>query len=198
MYLSRLTLARNRTAFLWISNPYRVHQRLCMACDGDPRLLFRIETDEDATRILVQSHQAPDWMTAFADLRVLARPPESKPFELQLQQGGLYQFRLLANPTVKRDGKRLGLMKEEEQKAWITRKINEAGMELLGFLIVPCGNQKSSKPTEDGIQIQVHFTILFNGVVRILNVHKAQEVVESGIGSAKGFGCGLLSLARAG
>src|SRR5574340_784690 len=98
MYLSRLQLNTTRIATLWASNPYRVHQRLMMACDGDPRLLFRIEdTPEGGAQVLVQSHVEPNWTFAFGDFDVLRRPPEHKPFDLPLQAGRLYHFRLLAN-----------------------------------------------------------------------------------------------------
>jgi hypothetical protein len=102
MYLACLRLNRSRRAVLWASNPYRVHQRLLIAYEGEPRLLFRIEDLNDGVQILVQSSLPPDWERAFADFPVLAEPPQYRSFEPRLSHGGSYRFRLLANPTVKK------------------------------------------------------------------------------------------------
>ncbi len=198
MYLSRLKLNRNAITLKWVSNPYRVHQRLCMACEGDPRILFRLEQDENLFQILVQSHIMPDWDTAFADLHVLSASPETKRYEPILISGGLYRFRLLGNPTVKRDGKRMGLLREEDQEKWLTRKLQAGGMELVECLIREKGFQRSWKDADTGKLMPVHFLVLFEGVLRVLAPDVAQMTLEKGIGSGKGFGCGLLSLARLG
>ena len=41
------------------------------------------------------------------------------------------------------------------------------------------------------------FTVQFDGVLQVIDADQTQHAIESGIGSGKGFGCGLLSLARA-
>ena len=203
MYLSRLQLNTSRIATLWASNPYRVHQRLMMACDGDPRLLFRIEdTPEGGTQILVQSHVEPDWQLAFNDFAVLRCPPEHKAFDLHLQLGRLYRFRLLANPTVKKksdDGRpiRLGLFKEDDQCAWLTRKLEDAGVKLVSTIAAPRGLQRSDKNPAKDENTATHFAVLFEGVLQAQNPERLKEVVERGIGSAKSYGFGLLSLAPA-
>ena len=197
MYLSRLQLNTSRIATLWASNPYRVHQRLMMACDHDPRLLFRIEdtSPEGGTQVLVQSHVEPNWQLAFDDFDVLRCPPEHKAFDLHLQAGRHYRFRLLANPTVKRNGNRLGLFKEEDQHAWLTRKIEDAGATLMGSIAAPRGLQKSDKNPAKDEHVATHFAVLFEGVLQAQDPERLEQVVESGIGAAKGYGFGLLSLA---
>jgi CRISPR system Cascade subunit CasE len=204
MYLSRLTLNRSRAAFQWLSNLYHIHQRLMMACDNDPRLLFRIEDTNGITRILVQSHVEPQWETAFADLPVLLGAPETKLFDVQLQVGRSYRFRLLANPTVKKtapkDGNekhkfRIGLHREEDQRAWIERKLVAVGAELSDCLIVPRGSQHSRKGVKNDEGQQTHLAVLFEGVLKANDPALLQQALQTGIGSAKGFGFGLLSLA---
>ena len=66
----------------WARNPYRVHQRLCMAFDGQPdgRVLFRIEGPVRTSRglrprILVQSIHAPDWDQAFRNAPITVVQP---------------------------------------------------------------------------------------------------------------------------
>jgi len=198
MYLARLRLNQSRIATLWASNPYRVHQRLMMACDGDPRLLFRIEdTPEGETQVLVQSHVEPNWQLAFHDFDVLRCPPEHKAFDLHLQPGRVYRFRLLANPTVKRNGNRLGLFKEEDQRSWLTRKMEDAGAKLVSTIAAPRGLQRCDKNPAKDEHVATHFAVLFEGVLQAQDPGRLKEVVECGIGAAKGYGFGLLSLAPA-
>ncbi len=215
MYLSRLQLNTTRIAVLWAANPYRVHQRLMMACDGDPRLLFRIEdapvgapvgAPDGATQVLVQSHVEPNWQVAFGEFDVLRGPPEHKAFDLHLQAGRAYRFRLLANPTAvkttlkddgEKDKSRLGLFKEEDQRAWLARKLEAGGARLVSVVIAPRGLQKSGKnPAKEG-QAATHLAVLFEGVLQVRDAEQLIKTVEGGIGPAKGYGFGLLSLAAA-
>lgn len=183
---------------MWVSNAYRVHQRLRMAYGEEQRLLFRIEGDNDPVTILVQSHVAPEWEQAFGNFSVLQEAPEQKSFELALHAGGIYRFRLLANPTVKRAGKRMGLLNECDQRNWLARKLQDAGAELRESLIHSWELQRSEKnPANDHGQKQTHVAVQFDGVLTALNPEKLCLAVEQGIGPAKGFGFGLLSLARA-
>jgi CRISPR system Cascade subunit CasE len=196
MFLARLQLNRNRTAVNWTANPYRVHQRLKMAYEGDPRLLFRIEETSAGIHILVQSHARPDWTAAFANFPVLRCPPEYKPFGPQLATGRRYRFRLRVNPTVKRNGKRWGLVREEDQQAWLSRKLAAAGAELLGYRVAARERQNSRKNPAKDSGIQTHFAVLFEGVLKVTDPVQLKAALEQGIGPAKGYGFGLLSLAR--
>jgi CRISPR system Cascade subunit CasE len=203
MYLSRLCLNRSRQATLWASNSYRVHQRLKIACEGDPRLLFRIEDSDMGTQILVQSHNQPEWQAAFADFPVLQIPPEQKLFDPQLETGRRYRFRLLANPSVKKTvesegtkGKtRQGLIHETDQIAWLKRKLETAGTEVQECIIAPRGLQRSRKNPFKEVQMQTHLAVLFEGILLVKDAELLKTALENGIGSAKGFGFGLLSLA---
>ena len=108
MYLSQLILNRSRRATLWSARPYRVHQRLCMACGDDPRLLFRIEATTQGVAIQAQTHHQQDWGAAFDAFPVLAWSHASSRWTA-LREGQLLSFRLRANPTKRlchgRDGK---------------------------------------------------------------------------------------------
>ncbi len=209
MYLARLRLNTSRPAVLWASNPYRVHQRLKMACGNDVRLLFRIEDTREGAQVLVQSQTDGDWSGVFADFPVLRCAPEHKQVNLRVQPNHRYRFRLLANPTVKRsvpadvagpaDGanakKRLGLIREQDQLAWLTRKLEAAGAELLHASVSSRGLVKSNKNPAKDEHAQTHVAVLFEGILLARDVATLCAAVEAGIGSAKGYGFGLLSLA---
>lgn len=195
MYLTRFSINRSRIALGWISNSYRVHQRLCMAYPNEERLLFRIEENSTGSAILVQSTALPDWKKGFTDFDVLLFEPETKSFDLVLVKDGLYRFRLLANPTVTRNGKRLGLLKEEDQQAWLLRQFGKTGAELLGCQLKDLGLQRAGKNPAKDSQFQTHLAVQFDGVLKVIDTERLVQAVKMGIGPAKGYGFGLLSLA---
>ncbi len=205
MYLARLRLNVSRPAVLWSANPYRVHQRLALACGDDPRLLFRIEDTPEGTQVLVQSHEDGNWEAAFADFPILRGPVDHKPLHLSLQGGKPYRFRLLANPTAKKttseEGekkkKRIGLMNEPDQIAWLSRKLQAGGAHLLGCTAQSHGLVRCKKNPVKDEQLQTHFAVLFEGVLIADDPVRLQETMMQGIGSAKAYGFGLLSLAPA-
>jgi CRISPR system Cascade subunit CasE len=169
---------------------------LKIACDQDQRMLFRIENDDHEPTILVQSHRRPDWEIGFEGLHVLAQPVQYKEIDLSFHKEQRLRFRLCANPTIKQNGARLGLLREEGQTEWLERKMREAGAGLLGCQTRRCGFQHSRK---SGIENeQVHWLVCFDGLVVVRNPESFAEAVSAGIGPAKGYGCGLLSLAPAG
>jgi CRISPR system Cascade subunit CasE len=189
---------------LWMSNPYRVHQRLKMACGDDPRLLFRIETGEHNSQVLVQTHNPPNWTAAFGEFDVLSGAPEFKPFDPALVNGNLYRFRLLANPTAKitseKEGgekhkTRLGILREANQAEWLKHKLAASGAELVNWRTNPLGLIYSHKNLQRDQHPQVHYAVLFEGVLKVADATQLRQALQTGIGSAKGFGFGLLSLA---
>ena len=195
MYLSQLKLKVNQVAIDWVHNPYWVHQRLAAACEGDPRILFRIEKVSGGPRIIVQSHFAPNWNSAFGDLPILREVPESRIFEPVLRDQTHYRFKLLANPIVKRNGSRLGLLEIEHQEVWLKRKLAEVGAEPVVLNVMPQGFQKSTKKIGDDGNVQTHLAVLFEGVLLVRDPVLLTRALASGIGPAKGYGFGLLSLA---
>ena len=94
----------------------------------------------------------------------------------------------------KRHGKRVPLIQPDELRAWIDRK-GQAG----GFQIV------ADKPLEIGPVVKSHFRkkeqaachggVQFRGVLEVTDPEKFTETYYAGVGSAKGFGFGLLLLA---
>lgn len=208
MFLSLLEIdATAHVARTWLGNPYRVHQRLSMAFPGSQpgRVLFRIEDEWSPPRIIVQAEAEADWDAAFRDLPVLAARPQQRPLDLAVSCGDALRFRLRANPTkrlsagcpgAKADGPRVGLFKEADQRAWLERKAADAGFEALAFNIRPLSTIVSRKnPAKDKAR-QSHLAVQFDGRLRVTDAKALNEAVRAGIGPAKGYGFGLLSLAR--
>ena len=195
LWLTRFTLNNSRISISWAANSYRIHQRLMMVYEGEPRLLFRVEEAGPQFLILAQSHIPPDWKKAFENFNVLAQPPEYKSFQFSFAPEAIFRFRLLANPTVKRNGKRFGLQKEEEQNSWLERKLEDGGAKLLGCFIRPLGVQHGKKGNQEESNVQSHLAVLFDGALQVKLEEEFSRTLENGIGSAKGYGFGLISLA---
>jgi CRISPR system Cascade subunit CasE len=198
-YLSCLDLDPRPTlrgAQLWLANPYRIHQRICLAFDDPGRLLFRVE-ERPRPRLLVLSPGRPDWDRAFADFpAVLAGPPRLKPYEPQTAPDQRLRFLLRANPTVKRDGRRHGLFREEEQRVWLDRKGREGGFTPLVVRVEGGLNQVSARgPHRDGGR-QTHFAVEYEGMLRVDDPERFTATLYNGVGSAKAYGFGLLSVGR--
>jgi CRISPR system Cascade subunit CasE len=213
MYLSRLMLnPRDRTVQREIANVYELHRTLMTAYPADlpphERVLFRVETDPrtGVPAVLVQSHSSPDWTHLKARGAYLLPAsqwpphifanPAGKTFTLDLAAGQPLAFRLRANVTVKRDGSRHGLYDEEDQRAWLARKGERNGFQPLRVTVIQEDNQISWKPHgNDKRRKLTHFAVRFDGLLEVTAPDALWEAVQSGIGPAKSFGFGLLSLA---
>ncbi|MDR4485614.1 MAG: type I-E CRISPR-associated protein Cas6/Cse3/CasE, partial [Nitrospirales bacterium] len=144
MFLHRIHLdPRCREARRDLADPYQLHATLCRAFSPPDRkcpageILWRLEPEtsgDGSPRVLVQSRTIPEW----DDIGVKgwlakADPPLDLKTRLNLnslRSGQHFRFRLRANPCVSRNGKRIGLLKTEEQEQWLARKGERHGFAL--------------------------------------------------------------------
>lgn len=143
-----------------------------------------------------------------------------------VQVGQVLSFRLRANPTKRlaRDGdplkgKRVELQTEQEQLQWLMSKGRggrdgvPGGFELVqmrgvdqegGDCLVPRvqvrteGKLTGRKRTSGAGHNTSHLAVLFEGLLRVTSADDLFETVSRGVGSAKAYGFGLMSLAPAG
>jgi len=207
MYLSRLILdPRSRRTQAELADPYQMHRTLMAAFPEDlpdnERMLYRVDTDRHTgvPTVLVQSQNQPDWSFIEDDSRyLLQRKPVSNPdckrVNVHVEKGQLLAFRLRANPIVKRNGRRIGLYDEQEQLQWLQRKGADGGFRVVTVTIVVQGMQDTEKvANDDKMQIR-HYAARFDGQLQVTAPERFRETLESGIGPAKAFGFGLLSVA---
>lgn len=206
MFLSKLTLdPRQPLARRDLADAYEMHRTLVRAFAPDPetvppRFLWRLESGmamNAPASLLVQSEVPADWSPILALPGYAMEILENKAVDLGglIQTGGRYRFRLKANPTVTRASKRHGLLKEDEQMAWLARQ-----GECHGFSVLACLRGASERievrQGRGGHRITVH-SILLDGLIEVQDAGKLRQVVRSGLGHAKALGLGLLSLAKA-
>ena len=193
-------------------------------------VLFRADVDQrtSAITLYVQSTLQPDWSHLSTDIGYLLgednRPNpacrEISKILASLRRGQIVSFRLRANPTKRLSrsaevsdplaGKRVGLLREEEQLDWLRRKGQAGGFAVpeLGVdgtqtgtpqvSITHVGSQTGRK-REDGVPHRMtHRAVVFDGVLRITDDETFCDTLVRGIGGGKAYGFGLLSIAPPG
>ena len=221
MLLHRIHLdPRSREARRDLADPYQLHATLCRAFSPPDRkcpegeILWRLEPEtgsDGCPRVLVQSRTIPDW-EGIGVKGWLAKtdPPVDLKSRLKLNAlaiGQRFRFRLRANPCVTRAGKRLGLLRLEEQEQWIARK-----GQCHGFALPRLPSFDLSEVKADRIDVRVSqeqmlsgtqhhgneirvFSVLYDGVMTVTDADAFVKVLHTGIGHGKALGLGLLSVA---
>lgn len=221
MFLNRIHLdPRCREARRDLSDPYQLHSTLCRAFSTPDKkcpegeFFWRLEPEIDPAgcpRILVQSKSMPDW-TGVGVQGWLANADSAIDLKVRLKLDSLkvgqrFRFRLRANPCVTRDGKRLGLLRTDEQEAWLERKGKQHGFSvptLAAFDLsesVPnridiriSQEQMLRGKRRDDVEIRV-FSVLYDGILMVSDPDKFCSALQSGIGHGKAMGLGLMSVA---
>jgi CRISPR system Cascade subunit CasE len=222
MYLSRLFLnPRSRQVRSELANPYELHRTIMHAfagrADKDDRVLFRLEIHPRSgiPILLVQSPLEPDWAFLAVPEKNYLLPladcppgvnenPAVKAFDLGLQPGQNLIFRLRANPTVKKtvreEGKddrktRHGLIREDDQLKWLARKLEASGASLVSARTSNDTKVKGERRQAEERQELSFLSVQFDGVLQVKDPAALNTALQAGIGSGKGLGFGLLSLA---
>lgn len=209
MYLSKVWLHWDT-----IVNPYEAHRALWKIFpeqkDKKRAFLFRTEKQikRQGAQVLMLSDEEPGELTSMA--KVLA----SKIWLPHFEAGMQLRFRIRANPVKKiLDAKgrtkmhspdeikpcRVPLIRQDEQQAWLARKL-APGATLQSILIqqeLPLYFHKKGMVVEPGNARNKIQPVLFDGLLTVDNPEAFISLLRQGIGPAKAFGCGLLSLAPA-
>jgi len=204
MYLSKIHIPWHQA-----QNPYQLHQALWRLFPGiegaDREFLFRVEQLQRGigAQVLMQSAMQPQ--SGEQSPALLAQ----REYVLNVQNGQRLRFRLRANPiktikdsskgSVEKKGKtftktvRVPLLHEEQQQAWLERKLQ--AFTQLETLIVQPEPVLYFRKAKEGRSGKIQ-TVMFDGVLTVIDAEAFNNQITKGIGPAKAFGCGLLSLAR--
>ncbi|MCK6465813.1 MAG: type I-E CRISPR-associated protein Cas6/Cse3/CasE [Phycisphaerae bacterium] len=179
--------------------------------DKAHNFLHRVDvTPNGRVVILVQSALEPDWDYAFHNARhLLAALPETKADERRFERGQRLRFRLLSNPTkrlreasldangqpVDREsfGKRVPVP-PDQWNAWLGRRAPLGGFKLTSIESLEPGYVYVNKTHETGKGQQLR-AVRYDGILEVVDADRFREIIIRGIGPAKAFGFGLLSVA---
>lgn len=182
-----------------MADPYEMHRTIQRLTDGQERRpLWRLEHDGSGQHpvVLLQTEAAPDrrLLDEFDSHYLLDFGTRENRLLANISAEDVLNFRLHANPTVTRLGKRHGLVEHDDQVAWIARVLDRHGAALHGVRIgasrrMVSGRRRGSKP-------MIVTGVTFDGQLGVLDADSLRELVSNGIGHAKALGLGLMTLAR--
>jgi len=204
MYLSQLLLnPRHPAARRDLADPYQMHRTLSRVYADGPdvrpgRFLWRLERagSLSETGVLLAQSASPGHWRVLTDLPgYVTKLDADKPYDLErwVVAGRRYRFRLTANPTVTRNGKRIGLLNEVQRLAWLNRQAQRGGFEIADAVCSYCDRIETSHG--GGMQITVA-RVWFDGELVATEPAALRQSLQAGIGHAKALGLGLLSIAR--
>ncbi|ROO52787.1 CRISPR system Cascade subunit CasE [Micromonospora sp. Llam0] len=218
MYLTRLRInPARRGARKLLSSPHAMHAAVRAAfADAasyerpGARTLWRLDTPAPATvHLYIVSPGRPD----LTHLVEQAGWPTTETWTTRdydgllasLRPGQEWAFRLTANPTHSgrktadaKETQRFGHLREPEQVQWLTRRAEQHGFALAsqhdGHPNLRL-HQRQNHTFKRGLGTVTLTTATYDGILQIIDIDLFRRALTSGIGHAKAYGCGLLTLA---
>jgi CRISPR system Cascade subunit CasE len=183
------------------------HKQVHVTRRTDSGFLFRVDPQPSGRAvILVQSAVKPDWDYAFHNAaHLLAAPPETKTVKARFELGQHFRFSLLANPTKrlrkeshdspgravdeKWVGKRVAV-KSDGFENWLSRRAQHAGFQVTQLADIQRGYVYVNK----GEPLRYR-SAQYDGILEVTDPDRFGDTLIRGVGPAKAFGFGLLSIA---
>ncbi len=191
MYSTELILNQeNLFAKRDVASRYEMHRSVAHLTEGaTTRVLWRLDM-QSTWRLTIQCEWPLEPQYVSRSMPGYAVSVRSAEVNRDFQEGDLLLFQLEANPTAERANKRRALLEPEDLRSWLERHVERAGCELINHVVLSRQAHQSYRKerlvTLNGVR--------FKGVLKVDDPKGLGYVVESGVGSAKGYGFGLLSL----
>jgi CRISPR system Cascade subunit CasE len=213
MFLTQLRLdpTAYRAARL-LGDTQHLHAAIAASFPDGPggRVLWRIEPADRSgeIRILVASPAGPAeaevWERITTPDRAQTRP--YGPLLDRLTKGDRYRFRTTLNPVRTHNGRHTPIFDRGAQTDWAVRKLGTNGVSLNihspdldtdepDVQITATRNDRFTRAGSPGT-IEL-LKVTFDGSLTVTDPEKLRHSLCHGIGRAKGYGCGLLTLAPA-
>ena len=226
MYLTRAYLnPRRRGAIRLLGNPQRLHAAVLAGFPPLPageRVLWRLDTDKPSQPILwIVSPYQPDLthLTEQAGWPASDAPQwETRPYKSLLKRldtGQRYAFRLTANPTRTLPptepgarGKRVEHVTVAHQTVWLLAQAHRAGFRVLANSTHLPGTEEPALQLQLRDRGKISFTkkdhngtitiarVTYEGMLEVTDPEALRGALTAGIGRARAYGCGLLTLAK--
>ena len=205
MFLSRLILDPGKRSVMQVlAEPQKLHGMIEMSFkDQSLRKLWRLDTRTDGKLALyVQAAVRGDLAILEEQLRAdKIQTASMDAFLAGLEAGQRWHFRLRANPThsERRPGERRGKVygvKLADQQGWLLRHAPAWGIQVDAddFLILERTSLRFRKHGK-GKPVRID-TVTYEGALEIADAQALRAAIADGVGRAKAYGCGLLTLAR--
>lgn len=196
-----------------LADANRLHRRIMdlfpSGLGAQPRqeggVLFRVDENPRGASVLLQSSIEPDagrLPDGYGQLRARTLDPLLD----ALRPGLPVRYRLVANATRKlghntKQGEPLTIVPlyGVDAEQWWSRKALEAGLEVrvLSMNSLPPALGKRTSGRGAGHSPVLHARTRFEGIAQVADEDRLRTVLLSGVGRAKSYGCGLLTIAPA-
>jgi CRISPR system Cascade subunit CasE len=187
-FLSQITMPYAEALNRKLTNSYLWHQWIWQSFPGKPDaerdFLFRVDIIRDTVRVLLLSEHIPQkngdctW--------------QSKSIADGFLMHTAYRFQVRANPTFRRskDRRRIPLYQQDKLQDWFQRKLAAIGCNMHSIEV---GQPQNEEFIKDGKRIRLS-SVDASGILEVIERESFIKGFSQGIGSAKGFGFGLLML----
>jgi len=210
MYISRveLNIHRNNTRSA-LASPQKLHASVeaSFPSGNEPkeRTLWRIDRLGDKYYLLALSRRKPDFAHIIDQYGWPAAEQgwETKDYDALLSKikaGQCWQFRLRANPvhSVKEGeasrGKVYAHVTVKQQEKWLLDRAEKYGFSLNeGSFFVKQKEVKKFKRQGKTVTLGI---VTYEGILNVTDRELFVNALTNGIGRAKAYGCGLLTIAR--
>lgn len=204
MYLSRVRINKEiRTSMKFLGSLQVMHAAVegCFAAGDTSRKLWRLDYFHGQPYILVFSQEKPDFAHLAEQFGYAGDVGEIRDCQnlfQMLANGQRYRFRLCGNPvhSIKEGNRERGKVVPHvtvpQQEDWFRAKSETAGFLPESFAVV---RRDIKKFTRKGKLVTLH-TAVFEGILQITDAESFRRTLCAGIGRAKSYGCGLLTLGR--
>ena len=186
-----------------------------------PRILWRLDRHQKGYYLYIQSPIRPDLTqlveeAGWPEIESTYGVKSYQHFLERLAEGTSWNFRLVATPTraVKAEGakrsKRIPIVKDEDRVNWLASRAEGWGFEIPQVSVNPSEGEandlavaivekerirfqrgKSGKP---GSLVTLN-RVAFEGILTVKDPAELRSAMQNGLGAAKAYGCGLLTLA---
>lgn len=191
-FLSQTRIPLMRALKHGLGDHYKLHQWIWSVMPYDPDakrdFLFRSDVVGENLRVLLLSERAPvtggdvSWETTEVPSSFLGH--------------GAYRFQLRANPTFRSKNQRLPIFREEAKiREWFVRQFAAAGCDVDGLELSAPRPIMIYKHKHDGDHKPQTINVVdATGTLVVRDNRAFRAKFEEGIGRAKGYGFGLLTL----
>ncbi|MEN6584211.1 MAG: type I-E CRISPR-associated protein Cas6/Cse3/CasE [Armatimonadota bacterium] len=207
MYLSRVELNQfRRKTQQALASPHIMHGMVEASfpkSSDRQRTLWRLDSFRGALHLLLLSHDRPDLSHVVencgwgdCDQEWVTRNYDG--FLESLQTGQVWRFRLCANPVHSvgcgdnERGTVYAHVTVEQQMKWLYDRAGKNGFDISGGADIVARDVKEFK--RGGARVTIG-TAAFEGVLTVTDSVLFRNALVNGIGRAKAYGCGLLTLA---
>lgn len=212
MYMTRMRLdTTNRQTMRALAEPKLFHGAVERSFSGERRRnLWRIDRVAGGFCLMIVSPDKPDLSAAAAQFGFPSDEPawetrDYEPLLNRVQAGSRWHFRLAANPTTHGSGsasqgmrgKVMPHISAQFQQKWLMDKAAQHGFALDEDDFCAVGQQwfRFRKGGEAGAPVSL-LCVTFEGMLTVTDEVLFRKALSEGIGRAKAYGMGMLTIVR--